>query len=129
MYVCARYWSRYCATRKHTAHTRACAYAIGRRLSFAEFCSEEVEGLFDFISAHYCKFESLWSTTPLYAVVLSLLFYSLEMVTEDHFCSSLAYLSNRFNLSPDFAGATLLAFANGGRTLTIAYVGELRVWF
>ncbi|OQR82230.1 cation/calcium exchanger 1-like [Thraustotheca clavata] len=72
----------------------------------------------DYLSFHYCTLQDApILSLALLSVLLSLLFYVVGNTTDRYMVPAVTYISKATKLDPSFAGATLLAFANGAPDL------------
>lgn len=90
-----------------------CACAQENSKSKESNCRNDT-GFIDYILFHYCTLSNL----PVLSITLMILWlvfllYMLYSTTEDFFIPALGKISDRFSLSGNVAGVTLLAFGNG----------------
>jgi len=98
------------------------------RCHCAGLVHENADSIINYVKVHYCRFRSVPELSiVLHAIWAIILFYLLALTADRFLVPVLTILSDMMGLSPNVAGVTVLAFANGAPdvfTSIAAFTGE-----
>jgi sodium/potassium/calcium exchanger 6 len=101
-----------CAHNIVITQTNPCEYVQGCDFSYVNF-----------YAFHYCYFDQqIWLTLPIFIIIGLICFYILSDTANKYLSVALTTLSDKFNISQNLAGVTLLAFGNGAPDVISSFV-------